>query len=203
MLLGYGFISKGIENFKYYCLFTLYMAYNLMKGFIVFAICFSIIPLACSATEVYFFWGDGCPHCTAQKPYVLEWQQKFPNVTFHILEVWHNQSNLQIFKEVANRYGIKPSGVPTTFIGDKYWVGFKTDFLSEMEECLASGCKKASSTTTTTVLQERKTPNYLIYLVPILIFVVGIASGLFIIFPWRNKKKKKKGKKGDKNAENN
>jgi hypothetical protein len=45
---------------------------------------------------------------------------------------------------MAEAYGFKPSGVPTTFIGDQYWVGFTDTIKDQMQEavakCLLTGC---------------------------------------------------------------
>ena len=45
---------------------------------------------------------------------------------------------------MAEAYGFKPSGVPTTFIGDQYWVGFTDTIKDQMQaavaKCLVTGC---------------------------------------------------------------
>jgi hypothetical protein len=46
---------------------------------------------------------------------------------------------------MAKAYNTTVEGVPMTFIGDKYWVGYSDDMETEMtnkiEECLKSGCE--------------------------------------------------------------
>jgi thiol-disulfide isomerase/thioredoxin len=82
---------------------------------------------------IYFFWGDGCPHCEAQKPYLEQFQNKYPEVEIKAFETWKNNENKQVFQQVADAYGIQIQGVPTTFIGERHWVGFSTTMASDME----------------------------------------------------------------------
>jgi thiol-disulfide isomerase/thioredoxin len=93
---------------------------------------------------IYFFWGDGCPHCETQKPYLEEWQEKYGDkIEVKSFETWKNKGNLVLFQEAAAAYGIQARGVPTTFIGEKHWVGFSSLMALEMEsyiqECIENG----------------------------------------------------------------
>ena len=95
---------------------------------------------------IYFFWGEGCPHCITQKPHLKDWQEKYGNkIEVKMFETWKNPENVKLFKEVSSAYGIQARGVPTTFIGEKYWIGFSSSMASEMEnhiqECVSNGCK--------------------------------------------------------------
>ncbi len=93
---------------------------------------------------VYFFWGDGCPHCAHEKPFLEEMQQKYPMIEIKMFETWKNPDNAQLFSDVAKAYGTTAQGVPTTFIGDKYWVGYADYMGEEMEakitSCIDNGC---------------------------------------------------------------
>lgn len=93
---------------------------------------------------VYFFWGDGCPHCATQKPFLEELETKYNNLEIKSYETWKNSNNVAIFQDISRRYGITPRGVPTTFIGDKYWIGFNEGMKLEMEaqirDCIENGC---------------------------------------------------------------
>jgi cytochrome c biogenesis protein CcdA len=93
---------------------------------------------------VYYFWGDGCPVCSEQKPFMDELVQKYPQVKFYSLEVWYVQENQDLFFAIAEKHGFEPRGVPTTFIGDQVWVGFRDHMKAEMEaavvNCIANGC---------------------------------------------------------------
>jgi thiol-disulfide isomerase/thioredoxin len=95
--------------------------------------------------SVYFFWGDGCPHCTTQKPFLEELKKKYSDkIEIKMFETWKNPENYQIFSQTAEKYGIKAQGVPTTFIGEKHWVGYSSNMDEEMEEeikrCIEEKC---------------------------------------------------------------
>lgn len=96
---------------------------------------------------IYFFWGDGCPHCAAEKPFLEELQTRYPSVEVRAYEVWYDVGNQQRFWNMGAAYGFEPQAVPTTFVGTRYWVGFSDTMAAEMEEmvqtCLASGCPDA------------------------------------------------------------
>ncbi|MEM4662554.1 MAG: hypothetical protein QXM75_00860 [Candidatus Diapherotrites archaeon] len=67
---------------------------------------------------LYFFYGEGCPHCTKQKIFLEKMKEKYPNLIVKAYEVWKNEDNRKLFSEFAEAFGINARGVPTTFIGD-------------------------------------------------------------------------------------
>jgi thiol-disulfide isomerase/thioredoxin len=96
-------------------------------------------------TVIYFFWGDGCPHCSHEKVFLDELKQKYPEIEVKDFETWRNPNNAKLFSEVSKAYGVVPQGVPTTFIGQKHWVGYSDSIDEEFEdtvkECIESGCE--------------------------------------------------------------
>ncbi len=94
---------------------------------------------------IYFFWGDGCPHCAAAKPFLAELKEKYPSVIVRDYEVWKHPENRAPFIQMAASFGFEPSAVPTFFIGDRYWIGYaKEPYAREIEAyvafCVANGC---------------------------------------------------------------
>jgi len=99
---------------------------------------------------IYFFWGDGCPHCAAAKPFLTELSRRYPNVTIREFEVWNHPENRDPFLRMTAKYGLEPTAVPTIFIGDSYWVGYaETPYAQEIENvvaaCAADGCPDAGA----------------------------------------------------------
>ena len=97
--------------------------------------------------RIYFFWGQGCPHCEKEKLFLEKLMQKYPQLKVESYEVWHNQGNARFFALMSKAYGIKAMSVPTTFIGDfEPIVGFRTDEVTgrKIEEktkyCIDNGC---------------------------------------------------------------
>jgi thiol-disulfide isomerase/thioredoxin len=97
---------------------------------------------------ITLFWGDGCPHCAAEKPFLGELAQKYPGLEVRAYEIWYVEENRIPFKKMAKAFNFEVSGVPTTFIGDKYWSGFGDDIARQMEEavktCSLNGCKDSA-----------------------------------------------------------
>ena len=96
---------------------------------------------------VYLFWGDGCPHCAAEKPLLEDLTRRYPSVQVQMFEVWNVPENRDLFSKMTAAYGFEPSGVPTTFLGDRYWVGYNDQIGREIEAavsaCAASDCRDA------------------------------------------------------------
>jgi thiol-disulfide isomerase/thioredoxin len=99
---------------------------------------------------VYFFWGEGCPHCAVEKPFLEEMEQKYPQLEVKMYETWKNKENMEAFEQMAEAYGIQARGVPTTFIGDyDPIIGFSESMADDMESkiisCVEDGCINPAS----------------------------------------------------------
>lgn len=102
------------------------------------------------AVTLYFFWGEGCPHCAAAKPALAELQDRYPTLQIRDFEVRGSVENLQRFMEMAAKFGFEPTGVPTFFLGERYWVGFDErttgqELESAIVKCLETGCPDAGA----------------------------------------------------------
>lgn len=75
--------------------------------------------------NVYLFWGEGCPHCKNLAAYLQsilpEYGEYFDLFTF---EVYQNEENIELMKQVGEKLGEKPAGVPFLVIGDQSWAGY-------------------------------------------------------------------------------
>lgn len=76
---------------------------------------------------VYLFWGDGCPHCAAAKPFFESLPNKFSNVIYQSIEIYNDQDNLQFFSNMAEKFGIEQLGVPTIFVGPHFVQGYSEE----------------------------------------------------------------------------
>ncbi|MGC8781973.1 MAG: glutaredoxin family protein, partial [Anaerolineae bacterium] len=101
-------------------------------------------------TIIYFFWGDGCPHCAAAKPFLTRLAQQYPGVQIRDFEVWDHPENREPFIKMAAKFGFEPTAVPTIFIGERYWVGYAERPIGQEIEayvasCALSGCPDAGA----------------------------------------------------------
>lgn len=98
---------------------------RIIYSIIVAIFCFfSIIQVEAKEVEMYFFWGQGCPHCSEQKKFLEKIKQDYPELKIKDFEIYYNKDNLELFKRVGKAYGINPTGIPMTFIDKTYVSGF-------------------------------------------------------------------------------
>jgi len=101
---------------------------------------------------LYFFYGDGCPHCADAEPFLQELEEKY-NLKVISHETWHNSSNQKIFEEFLVSYNIPKNswGVPAFFMGSRHVIGFdnKDSVGKNIEEmvsqCLENKCDEKQS----------------------------------------------------------
>lgn len=88
--------------------------------------------------ELVLFWGDGCPHCEAERAWLTEARDDYPSLRVTEHEVWYDEQNRELFAATAADLGFEPSGVPTTVVGERYWVGWSPTVQAEIEKLLQS-----------------------------------------------------------------
>ncbi len=97
--------------------------------------------------HIYFFWGNGCPHCAEAEPFLDSLERKYSRLEVYDFEVWYNDANQRTMQEMSAKFGFEPSAVPMFFIGDKYWMGFSENIGAQLEEavksCLSAPCPDA------------------------------------------------------------
>ena len=85
----------------------------------------------------YLFRGQGCPHCAEEEKWIESIKEKYKDkVNFYDYEVWYNQYNSEMLKEVGKKLDLDIKGVPFTVIGDKYFSGFSETIQYSMEDTL-------------------------------------------------------------------
>jgi len=104
---------------------------SILVGIISFAFLFfapnAFAQTQSSSVNLYFFWGDGCPHCAREKPFLEKLENRYSNLKVHRFEVWYNSENQKLFLEVGKKLKTDVSGVPFTVIGKDYIVGYFND----------------------------------------------------------------------------
>ncbi len=83
--------------------------------------------------KIYFFRGDGCPHCEEAEEWFNSIQADYGQYyTLVDYEVWKNEDNADLMEKVADARDEKAEGVPYIIIGNKSWNGFSEDYTEEM-----------------------------------------------------------------------
>jgi len=111
----------------------------------LFVMVLALLPMTYAAeTEVWFFYGKGCPHCAEMKPFLESLQEKYPEMNLVEYEIYFNKSNLELFYKTAQAYGVEVEGVPTVFIDEKVFVGqsysIDKEIENELKNCIEKGC---------------------------------------------------------------
>ncbi|RPF26850.1 thioredoxin family protein [Georgenia muralis] len=96
---------------------------------------------------IYYFWGDGCPHCAEAGPFLASLAQTY-GATVVDYEVWNHPENREPMAEMAAGFGFEPTGVPLIFLGEEYWVGFSAqlngaEIEAAVATCAERGCLDA------------------------------------------------------------
>jgi len=95
-------------------------------------------------TVITLFWGEGCPHCEKEKVFLKELQKARPALRVREYEVWKNQENGRLYKQVLKSANIKQAGVPATVVGTAVFMGFNEQTRKGIEgaiaRCLREGC---------------------------------------------------------------
>ena len=95
--------------------------------------------------NIYLFYSDTCPHCSAEKELLKELEKDYDNIRIYKYEV-NTDNNMELLIEVAELLDTEVSGVPFTIIGDKVYKGFnyenyKSRFLGTIEYYSDNGYK--------------------------------------------------------------
>lgn len=118
-------------------------------------------PILAQTNEVniYFFYGDGCPHCVAEEALLNKVEFENKNATVHRYEVWRNSKNADFLSELGGKFNWDMRGVPFTIVGEKTFIGYLSEnttgaqIKNAADECSAYGCRDLVGE----YLQDKKT----------------------------------------------
>jgi len=100
---------------------------NFKKFFLIAIFVFLFFPLVgqtqANQVDLYFFEGQGCPHCAKMKSFLEGLKRDYQNLKVYDFEVYFNKENQSLFRKMAEAYGTDASGVPTIFIDNEVIVG--------------------------------------------------------------------------------
>ena len=97
---------------------------------------FNIDVFAKESIKVYFFHGDGCPHCKEENKFLEKMKDKYKKIKVEKYEVWNNTDNQILMEKVKNKMNISENGVPLTIIGSTYVIGYSESFNDEIERII-------------------------------------------------------------------
>lgn len=98
-----------------------------------------LLPSSASASEklnIYFFRGDGCPHCAKEEEFLEDIKEKYDYVDIHEYEVWYDKTNQELLGKVKKELNVDNSYVPFTVIGTKYFTGYNDNIGYQIENAV-------------------------------------------------------------------
>ena len=86
--------------------------------------------------NLYFFHGNGCPHCAEEEKFLAKIEKKYSYVKIIRYEVWKNKSNALLMDRVGNRYDVATSSVPLTIISGTAFSGYSESIGVRIERAI-------------------------------------------------------------------
>jgi len=100
------------------------------KTFFILFLLLLLFPKPSLAQEtkinLYFFWAQGCPHCSREKDFLTTLQQKYPQIEVKSFEIATNPDNAKLLQKVGEKLNADVTSIPFTVVGEHYFVGFYT-----------------------------------------------------------------------------
>jgi len=97
--------------------------------------------------NIYFFWGNGCPHCAKEEVFLQNLEQKYKDsIKINAFEVWYNTDNQNLLMAVGKKLNANVNGVPFTVIGSNFVSGYYDDettgtqIENYVKQCLNNKC---------------------------------------------------------------
>lgn len=100
--------------------------------------CFIVSPAQAQTDtiDLYFFYGQNCPHCSRMETFLTEMETQYPELNVLKFETYFNQDNRTLFEQMAADFGTEIKGVPTVFINAKVIVGFSNSIAEQVEQAI-------------------------------------------------------------------
>lgn len=98
---------------------------------------FTLLIPTCRAEEkidLYLFYGDGCPHCAAEKEFLDEIKSAYTALEVHEYEIWNSEENSRLLTRVKNALGVQNSYVPFTVINGKGYTGYSENIAYQIKK---------------------------------------------------------------------
>lgn len=143
--------------------------------------------------KVYFFRGEGCPHCEEAETFFQSIQESYGDLyTIVDYETWYNTENADLLQKIGKARDEDIQGVPYIIVGNKSWSGYSSEYDDEIVKKIKSEYEKdpeerydiielVNTGKTNGIEEETKSyANDAMILVAILIVVAGIVTGIVV-----------------------
>ena len=106
--------------------------------------------------NLYFFYGDGCPHCAKEEKFLDELAEKYKyTLNIYRFETWHDGNNKELMLKSKRRYNIAAKvSVPFTAIGDDSIVGYNDSIGDKIERIVIKYINTDEENEIETIVEE-------------------------------------------------
>ena len=105
---------------------------------------FSDIKRIDGKVNIYVFWGDGCPHCSALHNYLDSLTDIYGEYfNLYGFEIWYNNDNSEMAQQFATAMGDELRGVPYFIIGEKSFSGYAESYNQEIIDTIKEESNKS------------------------------------------------------------
>jgi len=142
---------------------------NISKLFksLFLGVCFLMVfaPRAAADTPtLYFYYGQGCPHCAIVKPFIQDMAGKYPELDIRQYEVYNNPVNSSRLSQAFSDYNVpnNKKGVPVVFLNGTYFLGdtpIINNLENEIEKLLSESEAETVSVPAEPALSETEKPK--------------------------------------------
>ena len=114
-----------------------------------------------SKVNLYFFYGDGCPHCAKEEEFLDKLEEKYEQIEVHRYETWYDRENAALLDKVRSKLGFK-TGVPVLIVGEESIVGYSSYEISGKKiEGIVSKYIENNQLTETLLDQNKTIPEWM------------------------------------------
>ncbi len=104
--------------------------------FLFFCSCNFVLAKENDTITVYFFHGDGCPHCASESEFLKSISNQYDNLEIVRYEVWNDAENAELLEQVKDVFDFNRNGVPFTVIGTTVFSGYSDAASSRIERAI-------------------------------------------------------------------
>ncbi len=148
---------------------------------LLFFILFFGSNVSAKEATLYFFYGEGCPHCAKEEIFLKTMEEKYEELKVERYETYNNSNNRALMNKKKDELGVTSAGVPFTIIGEEYLLGYTESYADRLEnyikEAIAddeTNCKVDENILNIPLIGEVNVKNISIGLVTI---VLGLVDG--------------------------
>lgn len=132
---------------------------KLTKYLFIITLFFISIPYVLAKdTTLYFFYGEGCPHCAKEEIFLKEMEEKYQNLKIKRYETYGNLDNKGLMNQYKQKFGVTARGIPFTVVGENYVYGYSDTYREKIENMIREdlGLEKITYETNSNLEKEEK-----------------------------------------------